>query len=77
MTQNYDLLESANNNRNDDEDSTPVRPERKKTGFDPFDPISVKLMTIGNVHFTVNKINAEAIENHSELVWENIGFPCW
>ncbi len=49
VTQNYNILESAKN-RNENDDSSPVHPlpERKKTGFDPFDPISVKLMTIGN-----------------------------
>ncbi len=50
VTQNYNILESAKNRNENNDDSSPVHPvpERKKTGFDPFDPISVKLMTIGN-----------------------------
>jgi hypothetical protein len=44
---------NKNNNNNDDnnndEDNKPNKlpSDRKKIGFDPFDPISVKLMTLG------------------------------
>ncbi len=63
MTQNYELLEAVKNNNNNeennknnnndgnnnDEDNKPNKlpSDRKKIGFDPFDPISVKLMTLG------------------------------
>jgi hypothetical protein len=63
VTQNYEFLEAVkhnhnneennknnnNDNNNNEEDNKPVKPvsDRKKIGFDPFDPISVKLMTLG------------------------------
>ena len=51
MTQNYESLVTSN-------EESPVKSadpinlvnpiiDKKKTGFDPFDPISVKLMTLG------------------------------
>ena len=48
VTQNYEALVAGI-----EESALPANPiiERKKSGFDPFDPISVKLMTLGETCF--------------------------
>ena len=48
VTQNYEALVAGI-----EESALPANPSsgRKKSGFDPFDPISVKLMTLGKTCF--------------------------